>query len=309
MTTIQPITNKTTKSFRGSVRANDELQDGKIDKSRSPSLGRQNSRFLKDEQKILYIRVMPSPNGRSQNEFTSNSVKNVTRNRGRVKAYDSLELNTLTDELTSNDDRPNELFRGSETKFRPTTTTTESTEEIQKNRIRQRITRPIQRSTTTTTTEESTPSSSATESYSSKVNRRRKFRPEYTTTSTSSYEEEITTPRTRNSERRFRSRTPLLKNTITTSTTPETLEDSDREFFSTSSQPFFDDSSLFAKTRDDRKIGGSTEDLANTAVVAIHTLATAPPSNYEFSKNAYYLHTIYVCAILANTTVKNMIHL
>jgi len=61
---------------------------------------------------------------------------------------------------------------------------------IQKDRIRQRITRPIQRSTTTTTTtEEPPPSSSATESYSSKVNRRRKFRPEYTTTSTSSYEE------------------------------------------------------------------------------------------------------------------------
>ncbi|KAL4113271.1 hypothetical protein QTP88_016929 [Uroleucon formosanum] len=159
---------------------------------------------------------------------------------------------------------------------------------IQKDRIRQRITRPIQRSTTTTTTtEESTPSSSATESYSSKVNRRRKFRPEYTTTSTLSYEEEITTPKTRNPERRFRSRTPLLKNTITTSTTPETLENSDREFFSTSSQPYFDDSSLFAKTRDDRKIGGSSEDLANTAVVAIHTLATAPPSNYEFRPSTH----------------------
>lgn len=129
-TKIQPINTKITKSFRGSVRASDGFQDGKIDKPRSPSLGRQNSRFLKDEQKILFIRVMPSPDGRSQNEFTSNPVKNITRNRGRVRAYDSLELNTLTDELT-NDDRPNELFRGSETKFRPTTsTTTESTEEV-----------------------------------------------------------------------------------------------------------------------------------------------------------------------------------
>jgi len=129
-TIIQPITNKITKSFRGSVRANNGFQDSKIDKPRSPSLGRQNSRFLKEEQKILFIRVMPSPDGRSQNEFTSNPVKNITRNRGRVRAYDSLELNTLTDEST-NDDRPNELFRGSETKFRPTTsTTTESTEEV-----------------------------------------------------------------------------------------------------------------------------------------------------------------------------------
>lgn len=129
-TIIHPITNKITRSFRGSVRANDGFQDSKIDKPRSPSLGRQNSRFLKEEQKILFIRVMPSPDGRSQNEFTSNPVKNITRNRGRVRAYDSLELNTLTDELT-NDDRPNELFRGSETKFRPTTsTTTESTEEV-----------------------------------------------------------------------------------------------------------------------------------------------------------------------------------
>ena len=87
-----------------------------------------------------------------------------------------------------------------------------------------------------------------------------------------------------------------MKNTITTSTTPETLEDSDREFFSTSAQPYYDDSSLFGKTRDDRKIGGSTEDLANTAVVAIHTLATAPPSNYEFSKNnyAYYKNKVYL---------------
>jgi len=99
------------------------------------------------------------------------------------------------------------------------------------------------------------------------------------------YFKEITTPRTRNTERRFRSRTTILKNTITTSTTPKTLEDSDGKFFSTSAQPYYDDSNLFAKTRDDRKIGGSAEDLANTAVVAIHTLATAPPSNYEFSKN------------------------
>ncbi|XP_026815829.1 flocculation protein FLO11-like isoform X2 [Rhopalosiphum maidis] len=288
MTTIQPITKRITKNFRGSVRANSESQDVIIDKPRSPSSGRQNSRFLKNEQKILFIKVMPSPDGRSQNEFTSNSIKNVTRNRGRIRAYDSLELNTLTDEFT-NHDRPNELFRGSETKFRPTTsTTTESTEEIQRDRTRQRITRPIQRSTTTTTTtEESTPSSS-TESYLLKgVNRRRKFRPEYTTTSTPSYEEELTTPKSRNPERRFRSRTTVLKNTITTSTTPETLEDSDRKFFSTSSQPYYDDSSLFAKTRDDRKIGGSAEDLANTAVVAIHTLATAPPTNYEFKTSTH----------------------
>jgi len=80
----------------------------------------------------------------------------------------------------------------------------------------------------------------------------------------------------------------MLKNKITTSTTtstaPETLEENDRKFFSSSPQPYYDDSSLFGKTRDDRKIGGSAEDLANTAVVAIHTLATAPPSNYEFSK-------------------------
>uniref|UniRef100_A0A2H8TTC1 chitinase n=1 Tax=Melanaphis sacchari TaxID=742174 RepID=A0A2H8TTC1_9HEMI len=292
MTTIQPITKKITKFSRGSVRANSEFQDSITSKPRSPSSGRQNSRFLKNEQKILFIRVTPSQDGRSQNEFTSNPIKNVTRNRGKIRAYDSLELNTLTDELT-NHDQPNELFRGSETKFRPTTsTTTESTEEIQRDRPRQRITRPIQRSTTTTTTEESTPSSS-TESYSLKVNRRRKFRPEYTTTSTPSYEEELTTPKTRNPERRFRSRTTVLKNTKTTSTTPETLEDSDRKFFSTSVQPYNDDSSFFAKTRDDRKIGGSAEDLANTAVVAIHTLATAPPSNYDFSENTYLLCTIY----------------
>lgn len=129
-TTIQPITKKITKYFRGSVRANSESQDGIISNPRSPSLGRQNSRFLKNEQKILFIKVMPSPDGRSLNEFTTNPIKNVTRNRGKIRAYDSLELNTLTDEL-ANRDRPNELFRGSETKFRPTTsTTTESTEEV-----------------------------------------------------------------------------------------------------------------------------------------------------------------------------------
>lgn len=110
------------------------------------------------------------------------------------------------------------------------------------------------------------------------------------------YFKEITTPKTRNPERRFRSRTTVLKNTVTTSTTPETLEDSDRKFFSSSAQPYYDDSSLFAKTRDDRKIGGSTEDLTNTAVVAIHTLATAPPSNYEFtsSKNLYLLYALFI---------------
>jgi len=61
---------------------------------------------------------------------------------------------------------------------------------IPKNRVRQRISRPIQRTTTTTTisTEDTQPNLS-TESYSSKANRRRKFRPEYTTTSTPSYEE------------------------------------------------------------------------------------------------------------------------
>lgn len=129
-TTIQPITKKITKYFRGSVRANSESQDGIIGNPRSPSLGRQNSRFLKNEQKILFIKVMPSPDGRSLNEFTTNPIKNVTRNRGKIRAYDSLELNTLTDEL-ANRDRSNELFRGSETKFRPTTsTTTESTEEV-----------------------------------------------------------------------------------------------------------------------------------------------------------------------------------
>jgi len=129
-TTIQPITKKITKYFRGSVRANSESQDGIISNPRSPSLGRQNSRFLKNEQKILFIKVMPSPDGRSLNEFTTNPIKNVTRNRGKIRAFDSLELNTLTDEL-ENRDRPNELFRGSETKFRPTTsTTTESTEEV-----------------------------------------------------------------------------------------------------------------------------------------------------------------------------------
>lgn len=94
----------------------------------------------------------------------------------------------------------------------------------------------------------------------------------------------MTTPRARNPERRFRSRTTVLRNPLITSTTPETLVENDRKFFSSTQQSYYDDSSIFAKTRDDRKIGGSTEDLANTAVVAIHTLATAPPSNYEFSK-------------------------
>lgn len=99
------------------------------------------------------------------------------------------------------------------------------------------------------------------------------------------FEELQTTPRSRNPERRFRSRTTVSRNSITTSTTPETLETNDKTIFSSSPQPYYDDSSLFGKTRDDRKIGGSTEDLANTAVVAIHTLAAAPPSDYEFSKN------------------------
>lgn len=75
-----------------------------------------------------------------------------------------------------------------------------------------------------------------------------------------------------------------MKNVITTSTTPETLIENNEQIISSSAQPFYDESSLFGKTRDDRKIGGSTEDLANTAVAAIHTLATAPPLDYEFSK-------------------------
>ncbi|VVC40930.1 Hypothetical protein CINCED_3A022627 [Cinara cedri] len=287
ITTIQPTSVKAAKTFRGSIRANNSFNSN--EKSRSPSLGRQNSRFLKEENKILFIRVLPSPDGKSQNDFTSGQIKNITRSRGRIRAFDSLELVTRTDGLAK-DDRPNEVFKGSETKFRvQQSTTTETTEEFQRDRNRQRITRPTKRTTTTTTTEDSSPISS-TESYSSQAaNRRRKFRPEYTTTSVSNYEEELTTPKTRNPERRFRSRTTVLKNAIITSTTPGTLEENDRKFFSSSSQPYYDDSSLFAKTRDDRKIGGSTEDLANTAVVAIHTLATAPPSNYDFSKNAGYI--------------------
>lgn len=132
---------------------------------------------------------------------------------------------------------------------------------------------------------------------------------------------ELTTPRSRNPERKFRSRTSVSRNTVTTSTTPETLEENDKKLFSSSPQPYYDDSSLFAKTRDDRKIGGSAEDLANTAVVAIHTLATAPPSNYEFSKNTNALQTfkiiqtnhitfstiskIFICSFLFNTFPPN----
>lgn len=104
------------------------------------------------------------------------------------------------------------------------------------------------------------------------------------------YFQELTTSRTRNPERKFRSRTTVLRNPLTTSTTPETLVENDKKFFSSTQQSYYDDSSLFAKTRDNRKIiGGSAEDLANTAVVAIHTLATAPPSNYEFSKKMIQL--------------------
>lgn len=127
VTTIQPTINK---SFRGSIRANNAFEDSANDKpSRSPSSSRQNSRFLKDEQRIVYIRVMPSPDGRSQNEFTSQPVKNVTRNRGSIRAFDSLELNTLSDGLT--EERPNELFSGSETNFRVRqSTTAEPTEEV-----------------------------------------------------------------------------------------------------------------------------------------------------------------------------------
>lgn len=90
-------------------------------KSRTTS-GRHNSRFLKNEQKILYIRILPSADGsRSPNDDFGVANKNatVTRNRGRIRAYDSLELNTLNDGWADDDDRrPNELFRGSETKFR-----------------------------------------------------------------------------------------------------------------------------------------------------------------------------------------------
>lgn len=128
ITTSAPTTVKSPQIFRGSVRANDVVEYNS--RSRLPSSGRQNSRFLKDEQKILFIRVMPSPDGRSLNEFTSHPVKNVTRNRGRIRAFDSLELNTLASGLT-NEDRPNELFRGSETKFRvQQSTNIDSTEEV-----------------------------------------------------------------------------------------------------------------------------------------------------------------------------------
>jgi len=77
------------------------------------------------------------------------------------------------------------------------------------------------------------------------------------------------------------------------------LEENDKNFFSSSSQPYYDDSSLFGKTRDDRKIGGSAEDLANTAVVAIHTLAKAPPSNNEFSKNKIHKYKVNLSSISA----------
>lgn len=128
-TTIQPTTINMARTFRGSIRARNASEDSTNEKSRSSSRGRENSRFLKNEQKILYIRVLPSPDGRTQNEFTTNPVKNITRNRGRIKAFDSLELNTLNDGLT-NDDRPHELFRGSETKFRVQQSINESTEEV-----------------------------------------------------------------------------------------------------------------------------------------------------------------------------------
>lgn len=113
-TTIQP--SSTSKVFRGSVRANSLLtEDDPSKKSRTS--GRHNSRFLKDEQKILFIRILPPPDGSRQSDFTSPTARNVTRNRGKIRAFDSLELNTLNDGLTDND-RPNDLFRGSETKFR-----------------------------------------------------------------------------------------------------------------------------------------------------------------------------------------------
>lgn len=143
-TTEQQPTTTTTdktigKTFRGSVRANNNAvpDDNVGDKSsRSPSSARQNSRFLKDEQKLFFIRILPSPDGRSQNEFTSPVVKNVTRNRGRVRAFDSLELSTLSPDGLTGNERSKELFRGSETNFRvrqSTTTTnppTESSEEV-----------------------------------------------------------------------------------------------------------------------------------------------------------------------------------
>lgn len=122
-TTIQPTTSKI---FRGSVRANSlSTEDDSSKKSRPPSSGRHNSRFLKDEQKILFIKISPPPDGRPESDFTSRTARNVTRNRGKIRAFDSLELNTLNDGLT-NEDRPNELFRGSETKFRIRQSTTTS---------------------------------------------------------------------------------------------------------------------------------------------------------------------------------------
>jgi len=130
---IQPTTSTISKTYRGTMRANNASKDSVNERSRSLSSGRQNSRFLKDEQKILYIRVLPSPDGRSHNEFTSGPVKNASRiNRGRIRALDSLELNNLTDGLTHKDSSgQNELFRGSETNFRVRqSTTTESTEEV-----------------------------------------------------------------------------------------------------------------------------------------------------------------------------------
>lgn len=121
--TILPTTSKI---FRGSVRANSlSTEDNTSKKSRLPSSSRHNSRFLKDEQKILFIKISPPPDGRSGSDFTSRTVRNVTRNRGKIRAFDSLELNTLNDGLT-NEDRPNELFRGSETKFRIRQSTTTS---------------------------------------------------------------------------------------------------------------------------------------------------------------------------------------
>lgn len=128
ITTIQPATVKNAKIFRGSIRANSTYEPNA--KSSSPSLGRQNSRFLKEDKKILYIRVLPSPDGKSRNEFTQGPKKNITRSRGRIRAFDSLELVTQTDGLT-NDDLPYEVFKGSETNFRiQQSTTTESTEEV-----------------------------------------------------------------------------------------------------------------------------------------------------------------------------------
>lgn len=126
---VRPTTFKISKPPRGSVRTNGAPEDGKS------SSGRHNSRFLKDEEKILFIRVLPSSpaDGRSRNELAPRVAKNVTRSRGKIRAFDSLELVTVNDGLTDDDDRPTELFRGSETKFRarlPATanaTTTSST--------------------------------------------------------------------------------------------------------------------------------------------------------------------------------------